>query len=112
MGRKLRSMFKPVMARPGSGERPVRPISAPGGGGMLDGVVAGTIEEAGPPPGGGRGQQAPAVAGSPEAKAGTAHDEVARLAYERWLETGGSAVENWVWAEAELKRRAVSGRGL
>lgn len=33
------------------------------------------------------------------------HDEIARAAYERWLERGGDAVENWLAAEADLRAR-------
>jgi hypothetical protein len=91
MGRKLRSMFKPVTPRPGSGERPASPLpEAP----VVGGIPAGSVVESVRPGGG------------PDNSPGeSVNDAIARLAYERWLETGGSAVENWVWAEAELKRR-------
>lgn len=83
MGRKLRSMFKPVTPRPGTGERPASPGIAP--------VV----------------EPMRSVA-EPSGTGGDAHrDAVAKLAYERWLETGEGEVENWVWAEAELKRRGM-----
>jgi hypothetical protein len=105
MGRKLRSMFKPVTARPGTGERPAQPISSPA---MLDGIAAGTVQEAGPPAGGGQERAAAAQ----EAKGGFTQDQVAQLAYERWLETGGSSVENWLWAEQELARRCEADRPI
>ena len=93
MGRKLRSMFKSVTPRPGSGERPISPLTESS---MLGGVPVGSVME----PAG-----ASSRGGTDEAKGELPQDAVARLAYERWLETGGSAVENWMWAEAELKRR-------
>jgi hypothetical protein len=93
MARKLQSMFKSVTPRPGSGERPIGPLTQPP---VLGGVSAGAILETPPPMG---------KTGVGEAKSGLDRDAVAKLAYERWLETGGSAVENWVWAEAELQRR-------
>lgn len=91
MARKLRSMFKPVVPQPGSGERP----TGPGGQVPIPGVApAGAVFES----------QTPIVAAG-EVKQQPDRDLVARLAYERWVETGASAVENWVWAEAELRRR-------
>lgn len=93
MGRKLRSMFKPVTPRPGSGERPASPSVVPP---LMSGAPgeAGAVVESVRPGG-----------GVDEAKGECAQDAIAKLAYERWLETGGGAVENWVWAEAEHKRR-------
>jgi hypothetical protein len=90
MGRKLRSMFPSVTPRPGSGEVP-RPLP---GRAVLDGTVDGTVREEVPP-----------VGSMAEPQEGLVHDDVARLAYLRWLEVGGSSVDNWLWAEAELKRR-------
>jgi hypothetical protein len=92
MARKLQSMFKSVTPRPGSGERPIVPMTQPP---VLGGVPSGSILES----------STPGTSRADEAKVGLSHDAVAKLAYERWLETGGSAVDNWVWAEAELKRR-------
>lgn len=31
--------------------------------------------------------------------------EIAKLAFERWLETGNDEIENWIWAKEEFKRR-------
>ena len=90
MTRKLRSMFKPLVPQPGSGERPVSPAVGATG---LGGAPTGSVLESATP------------VGSAEVKGKPDRDAVARLAYERWLETGGGAVENWVWAEAELERR-------
>ena len=98
MGRKLRSMFKPLTPRPGSGERPVSAmpnspsLAPPALGGMPSGSVVESVR-----PGGGGGVE--------PSQAESAHDAICKLAYERWLETGGGEVENWVWAEAEHKRR-------
>lgn len=91
MGRKLRSMFKPVTPRPGSGERPSAPSGVPP---LIGGIPAGSVADS-----------QHASGGVEEAKGESSRDTVAKLAYERWLETGGGAVENWVWAEAEYKRR-------
>ncbi|HZW06562.1 MAG TPA: hypothetical protein VFF65_05515 [Phycisphaerales bacterium] len=92
MARKLRSMFKPVVPLPGSGERPAgNPVGSAGLGGVPTDAVVDT----------------PAPGGAIEAKGDLDRDAVARLAYERWLATGGGAVENWVWAEAELRRRTT-----
>lgn len=91
MARKLRSMFKSVIPQPGSGERP----SGPGGNGAIPGgTPAGAVYESQTP-----------IGSAKEVKQEPDRDLVARLAYERWVETGGGEVENWVWAEAELRRR-------
>ena len=98
MARKLRSMFKPVVPQPGSGERPLSASPAIGVTG-LGGVPAGAVVESAAP------------VGTPEVKDAYDRDAVAKLAYERWLETGASAVENWAWAEAELVRRSQGADG-
>jgi hypothetical protein len=96
MARKLRSMFKPLIPQPGSGERPVSPAVGAVG---LGGAPAGSVVESDAP------------IGAPESKGGVDRDLVAKLAYERWLETGAGAVENWVWAEAEAMRRIEGANG-
>ncbi|HYD02363.1 MAG TPA: hypothetical protein VEB22_14140 [Phycisphaerales bacterium] len=90
MTRKLRSMFKPIIPQPGTVERPAPgPVASAGLGGVpADAVLDGPA---------GR---------SVEPKGELDREQVSRLAYERWLQTGGGDVENWIWAEAELRRRA------
>ncbi|MFT3685602.1 MAG: hypothetical protein QM783_11850 [Phycisphaerales bacterium] len=94
MGRKLRSLFPSITPRPGSGDAP-QPL--PG-----RAIVGGTADSA-------VQQEAPIAGSAVEHGRPLMHDEVARLAYLRWLEVGGSSVDNWLWAEAELKLREGSG---
>ncbi|MDP1661751.1 MAG: hypothetical protein Q8L55_07530 [Phycisphaerales bacterium] len=90
MARKLRTMFRSVTPTPGSGERPATPESnLIGPSGLPAGAVASST----------------APVGESEAKGRRGNETIEKLAYERWLQTGGSAIENWVWAEAELARR-------
>lgn len=90
MARKLRTMFRSVTPVPGSGERPASPEANLVGPPVLP---AGAVASSSAP------------VGASEAKGGRSNEAIERLAYERWLQTGGSAIENWVWAEAELARR-------
>ncbi len=90
MARKLRTMFRSVTPVPGSGERPATPETNLLGPGVLP---AGAVSKSAAP------------VGETEAKGGRNNEKIEKLAYERWLQTGGSAIENWVWAEAELARR-------
>lgn len=107
MARKLRSMFSTPTPRPGSADPPTRPFVGAGAlGGKLDGPPAGSVtgwSPAATPP-----AATPSGPGPTDDSASADRDEVARLAYLRWLETGGSAVENWLWAEDQLRRRSES----
>lgn len=82
-------MFKRIMPMPGSGERPPQPV----------GDAAATIMGSSPE----RGEGAIVQPVVPEVKHAPSTEDVAKLAYERWLATGGSETENWLWAEAQLR---------